>query len=163
MTTIEKALYTGRTHTTSGRDGFARSDDAQLDVRLSPPGTPLPGTNAEQLFAAGWSARFIATIGLATGRHKLRLPADSSIDAEEVDLGTTDDACFLQVHQTCPVPGRPAANCMTASPLQEVSIIRVLTIAMLAFAVLGAPCVYDAVSSEPSPLTGLIVATGLMG
>ncbi|RVR13255.1 hypothetical protein [Sinorhizobium meliloti] len=52
MTTQEKVLYTGKTHTTGGREGFARSDDAQLDVRLSPPGggkagTSLPGIDAD--------------------------------------------------------------------------------------------------------------------
>src|SRR5690242_12888000 len=59
MTTIEKVLYTGKTHTTGGRDGAARSSDAQLDVKLSPPGSAHAGTNPEQLFAAGWSACFI--------------------------------------------------------------------------------------------------------
>src|SRR5690349_18283477 len=124
MAKIEKVLYTGRTHTTGGRDGFARSDDGQLDVKLSPPGTATPGTNPEQLFAAGWSTCFIGAMGLAAGRRKLRLPADTAVDAE-VDLGTTDGAYFLQArlnvslpgldtdlareliaeaHQTCPIP-----------------------------------------------------------
>lgn len=30
MTAQEKILYTGKTHTTGGREGFARSDDARL-------------------------------------------------------------------------------------------------------------------------------------
>ncbi|GEM_PF-6886614 len=49
MMTIEKVLYTGRTQTTGGRDGAALSDDAQLNVKLSPPGSGKPGTNPEQL------------------------------------------------------------------------------------------------------------------
>jgi organic hydroperoxide reductase OsmC/OhrA len=44
MTTIEKVLYTGKTHTTGGRDGASRSSDSHLDIRLSPPGTGA-GTN----------------------------------------------------------------------------------------------------------------------
>ncbi|PCH54002.1 MAG: peroxiredoxin, partial [Burkholderiaceae bacterium] len=32
MTKIEKVLYTGKTHTTGGRDGAARSDDGRLDI-----------------------------------------------------------------------------------------------------------------------------------
>jgi Ohr subfamily peroxiredoxin len=104
MTKIEKVLYTGKTHTTGGRDGFARSDDAQLDVKLSPPGTVKQGTNPEQLFAAGWSACFIGAMGLAAGKRKLRLPADTAVDAE-VDLGTTDGAYFLQARLNVSLPG----------------------------------------------------------
>lgn len=33
MAQIDKVLYTGKTRTTGGRDGFARSDDALLDVK----------------------------------------------------------------------------------------------------------------------------------
>ncbi|MEK7492475.1 MAG: peroxiredoxin, partial [Pseudomonadota bacterium] len=65
MTKIEKVLYTGKTHTTGGRDGAARSDDGRLDIRLTPPGAAGHGTNPEQLFAAGWSACFIGALGKA--------------------------------------------------------------------------------------------------
>ncbi|MGJ7582953.1 peroxiredoxin, partial [Variovorax sp. RHLX14] len=37
--TTAKILYTGKTHTTGGRDGTSRSDDGRLDIRLSSPGT----------------------------------------------------------------------------------------------------------------------------
>lgn len=104
MTTIEKVLYTGKTRTTGGRDGFARSSDAQLDVKLSPPGSAHAGTNPEQLFAAGWSACFIGAMGLAAGKRKLRLPADTAVDAE-VDLGMTGDAYFLQARLNISLPG----------------------------------------------------------
>jgi osmotically inducible protein OsmC len=54
-TELTKVLYTGKTHTTGGRDGgSAISSDGRLDVKLSSPGTPGTGTNPEQLFAAGW-------------------------------------------------------------------------------------------------------------
>jgi osmotically inducible protein OsmC len=104
MTKIEKVLYTGRTHTTGGRDGAARSDDGALDVRLSPPGSGKGGTNPEQLFAAGWSACFIGALGLAAGKRKLRLPAETAVDAE-VDLGTAQDAYFLQARLNISLPG----------------------------------------------------------
>jgi lipoyl-dependent peroxiredoxin len=104
MTKIEMVLYTGKTHTTGGRDGFARSDDARLDVKLSPPGAAKAGTNPEQLFAAGWSACFIGAMGLAAGKRKLRLPADTAVDAE-VDLGTTEGAYFLQARLNVSLPG----------------------------------------------------------
>ncbi len=104
MTKIDKVLYTGRTHTTGGRDGAARSDDARLDLKLSPPGSSQPGTNPEQLFAAGWSACFIGAMGLAAGKRKLKLPTEAAVDAE-VDLGTTDGAYFLQARLKVSLPG----------------------------------------------------------
>jgi len=104
MTTIEKVLYTGKTHTTGGRDGSARSSDGQLDIKLSPPSSAHAGTNPEQLFAAGWSACFIGAMGLAAGKRKLRLPADTAVDAE-VDLGMTGDAYFLQARLNISLPG----------------------------------------------------------
>jgi osmotically inducible protein OsmC len=104
MTKIDNVLYTGRTHTTGGREGFARSDDAALEVKLSPPGSGRPGTNPEQLFAAGWSACFIGAMTRAAGQRKLRLPADVAVDAD-VDLGTADGEFFLQARLTVSLPG----------------------------------------------------------
>ena len=49
MHTIDKVLYAGHTHTLSGRDGSARSDDGRLDIKLSRPGSSGAGTNPEQL------------------------------------------------------------------------------------------------------------------
>lgn len=99
-----KVLYTGRTHTTGGRDGAARSADGRLDVTLSPPGSSGAGTNPEQLFAAGWSACFIGALGHAAGARKLRLPVDTAVDAE-VDLANTDGAYFLQARLNVSLPG----------------------------------------------------------
>jgi Ohr subfamily peroxiredoxin len=107
MTKIEKVLYTGKTHTTGGRDGAARSSDGRLDIKLSSPGTTGLGTNPEQLFAAGWSACFIGAMGLAAGALKIQLPADLSVDAE-VDLGTTAGAYFLQARLNVSLPGLAA-------------------------------------------------------
>ena len=104
MTRIDKVLYTGKTHTTGGRDGFSRSDDAQLDVKLSPPGSAHAGTNPEQLFAAGWSACFIGAMGLAAAKRKIKLPTETAVDAE-VDLGTTEGAYFLQARLNISLPG----------------------------------------------------------
>jgi len=104
MTQIETVLYTGKTRTTGGRDGSARSSDEQLVVKLSPPGSVHAGTNPEQLFAAGWSACFIGAMGLAAGKRKLRLPTDTAVDAE-VDLGMTGDAYFLQARLNISLPG----------------------------------------------------------
>lgn len=104
MTRIEKVLYTGKTHTTGGRDGASRSSDARLGVKLSPPGSAAAGTNPEQMLAAGWSACFIGAMGLAAKQLKVALPADTAVDAE-VDLGMTGDAYFLQARLNVALPG----------------------------------------------------------
>ena len=53
MAQQERVLYTAKVHTKGGRDGTSRSSDGRLDVGLSSPGAPGPGTNPEQMFAAG--------------------------------------------------------------------------------------------------------------
>jgi Ohr subfamily peroxiredoxin len=107
-TAIDTVLYTGRTHVTGGRDGQARSDDGKLDIRLSPPGSAGPGTNPEQLFAAGWSACFIGAIGLAARAQGVTLPADLAVDAE-VDLGKSGDAFLLRARLNVSLPGLDAS------------------------------------------------------
>lgn len=104
MHQVDKVLYTGKTHTTGGRDGVSRSDDGRLDIKLSSPGSTGQGTNPEQLFAAGWSACFIGALGKAAGSMKVVLPADLSVYAE-VDLGMTGDAYLLQARLGVRLPG----------------------------------------------------------
>ena len=104
MTQIEKVLYTGKIHTTGGRDGASVSDDGRLDLKLSRPGSPGAGTNPEQLFAAGWSACFIGAMGHAARNLKIALPADLAVDAE-VDLGTAGDAFLLRARLNVSLPG----------------------------------------------------------
>jgi Ohr subfamily peroxiredoxin len=104
MTEIEKVLYTGKTHTTGGREGASRSSDGRLDIKLSSPGSSRPGTNPEQLFAAGWSACFIGAIGLAASERKIALPADLAVDAE-VDLRNSAGAYSLQARLSVSMPG----------------------------------------------------------
>jgi Ohr subfamily peroxiredoxin len=104
ITQIEKVLYTAKTHTTGGREGAARFSDGQLDIKLSPPGSNRPGTNPEQLFAAGWSACFIGAMNRAASGLKVKLPADLAVDAE-VDLGTAGDEFLLQARLNVSLPG----------------------------------------------------------
>jgi len=103
-TIVEKVLYTGKAHTTGGRDGASRSPDGRLDVKLSSPGAPGNGTNPEQMFAAGWSACFMGAMGVAAARMKTRLPADAAIDAE-VDLCGTGGEWFLRARLNVSLPG----------------------------------------------------------
>jgi osmotically inducible protein OsmC len=106
MNTIDKVLYTAKTHTTGGRSGAAQSSDGHLDIKLSPPGGTGAGTNPEQLFAAGWSACFIGAMGRAAQEHKVAVPADVAVDAE-VDLGTGEEGFALQARLTVSLPGLP--------------------------------------------------------
>ncbi len=104
MNKVENVLYTGKTRTTGGRDGAARSEDGRLDIKLSPPGSNGPGTNPEQLFAAGWSACFIGAMGRAAKDKRVLLPADTAVDAE-VDLGTNEGGFQLQARLNVSLPG----------------------------------------------------------
>jgi Ohr subfamily peroxiredoxin len=104
--TLDKVLYTARTHTTGGRDGTGRSSDGRLDVKLSSPGSGKPGTNPEQLFAVGWSACFLGAMGLAAAAHKLSLPQEAAVQAE-VDLAKGDAGYFLQARLKVSLPGVP--------------------------------------------------------
>lgn len=101
---MSKVLYTGKTHTTGGREGAARSSDGRLDIQLSPPGSTGAGTNPEQLFAAGWSACFIGAMGKAAAQLKVALPAQTAVDAE-VDLVNNDSGYFLQARLNVSLPG----------------------------------------------------------
>jgi len=106
MLQVEKVLYTGKTHTTGGRDGNVRSDDGRLDIKLSPPGSSGTGTNPEQLFAAGWSACFIGAMRRMASVMQVTLPADLSVDAE-IDLGTVGDGFQLEARLQISLPGLP--------------------------------------------------------
>jgi Ohr subfamily peroxiredoxin len=101
---LEKVIYTGKTHTTGGRDGASNSLDGRLNIKLATPGTQQEGTNPEQLFAAGWSACFMGAMGIAASKMKMRIPADAAVDAE-VDLGTAEGGYFLQARLNVSLPG----------------------------------------------------------
>lgn len=102
---FQKALYTGKTHTTGGRaHGVARSSDGQLEVKLATPGSSNFGTNPEQLFAAGWSACFEGAMQSAARAMQVRLSPETAIDAE-VDLCNIDGEYFLQARLNITIPG----------------------------------------------------------
>jgi Ohr subfamily peroxiredoxin len=98
-------LYTAKTHTTGGREnGHAKSSDGQLEVRLSTPGTNRPGTNPEQLFAAGWSACFEGAMQFVARSRKITLPPETAVDAE-VDLNQGEGGFFLKARLNVSIPG----------------------------------------------------------
>ena len=90
--------------TTGGREGRSVSADGKINFQISPPGSNGPGTNPEQLFAAGWSACFIGAMGRAAKDKRVLLPADTAVDAE-VDLGTNEGGFQLQARLNVSLPG----------------------------------------------------------
>ncbi len=109
----EKILYTAHATSTGGRAGTSKSDDGALEVRLTTPkglgGDGAPGTNPEQLFAAGYSACFIGAMKAVAGRQKIRLPDDTSIDAS-VAIGPIPQGFGIQVWLKVRVPGMEKAQ-----------------------------------------------------
>jgi Ohr subfamily peroxiredoxin len=95
----QKILFTGKAHTTGGRDGAARSSDGQIDIKL-----PEPHPTAEQLFAIAWSGCFIGAIELAAGQRKIKLPSAPAIDAE-INLLHGEGGFFLKARLDVSVPG----------------------------------------------------------
>ena len=87
---IKSAFYTAHAHTTGGRTGTSRTDDGRLSVTLDTPkalgGNDGPGTNPEQLFAAGYSACFLGALKAVAREEKVMIPDDATIDAS-VSIG----------------------------------------------------------------------------
>ena len=107
---IEKVLYTAQATATGGREGRAASSDGVLDVQLSTPkelvGAGGPGTNPEQLFAAGYSACFLGALKFVAGQNKVALPADTQITGR-VGIGAIPTGFGIEVELTIAVPGLP--------------------------------------------------------
>jgi lipoyl-dependent peroxiredoxin len=107
MTTLYQTTVTVR----GGRTGRAQSPDGRFDLALSMPrelgGAGGPGTNPEQLFAAGYAACFESALRLVARQQKLALPDDTAITAD-VRLVRRPDAPFaLAATLTGHLPGLP--------------------------------------------------------
>lgn len=91
-----RVLYTAEATVTGGRAGHARTNDGRLDVDLDVPGemggTNGPGTNPEQLFAAGYAACFQSSMLRFASSRGLDLAA-SRITAR-VGIGPLKDGGF---------------------------------------------------------------------
>jgi Ohr subfamily peroxiredoxin len=112
---IDQALYTARATSTGGRAGTTESSDGKIKLQLSTPkglgGDDGPGTNPEQLFAAGYSACFIGAMKAVAMRQKIKLPAEVSITSE-VGIGpmTGKAGAFnIAVAMAVSVPGMDRA------------------------------------------------------
>ncbi len=107
MTTLYQTTVTVR----GGRNGRAQSADGSFDVALSMPrelgGAGGPGTNPEQLFAAGYAACFESALRLVARQRKIALSDDTSITAQ-VRLVRRPEAPFcLAATLTGHLPGLP--------------------------------------------------------
>ena len=105
---IQNILYTAQATAVGGREGRAVTSDGVLDVALSTPrelgGAGGPGTNPEQLFAAGYSACFLSALKYVAGQVKTALPAESRITGR-VGIGPIATGFGIQVELTISVPG----------------------------------------------------------
>ena len=108
----EKILYTAHATSTGGRSGTSKSHDGALQVTLTTPkelgGDGAPGTNPEQLFAAGYSACFLGALKHVAMLQKITLPADTSIDAQ-VGIGAIPAGFGIKVAMTVSIPGMDRA------------------------------------------------------
>jgi len=121
MASPENILYTGTATATGGRAGTAKSSDGALSVTLTTPkqlgGDGAPGTNPEQMFAAGYSACFIGAMKAVasgmTGGPKIALPADVSITSD-VGIGPIPGGFGIQATLNISLPGmdREAAKAL---------------------------------------------------
>ena len=148
MSKHPEILYTAEVTVTGGREGHARASDGRLEVDLDVPsemgGADGPGTNPEQLFAAGYAACFqSALLRIAAGR-KLdvtgwRITARVGIGplesggfglSAELDLGAPgigrDEALDLMrgAHQVCPYSRATRGNIDVALTFEGTTLER---------------------------------------
>lgn len=114
---IDKVLYRAQATSTGGREGSSRSADGILDLKLTTPkalgGNGLPGTNPEQLFAAGYSACFLGALKFVAGKAKVALPPETSVTGD-VGIGPIPAGFGIEVALTVSIPGveRAAAQAL---------------------------------------------------
>ena len=102
-------LYTTQATAVGGRDGRAATKDGSLDVKLTTPkelgGPGGPGSNPEQLFAAGYAACFIGAMKFVSSQGGPKVPQDASVTAS-VGIGPRSEGGFgLVVGLAVSLPG----------------------------------------------------------
>lgn len=105
---IAKVLYRATAATLGGRCSHARSSDGALDVRLALPrelgGDGSFGTNAQQLFAAGYSACFLGTLSQIAQQQRVRLPTSTAISTT-IGVGPVGGGLGLEADLRITLPG----------------------------------------------------------
>jgi Ohr subfamily peroxiredoxin len=105
MATKITPAYTAEvTATGSRKQGRARSTDGNLELDITLPGSGAPGTNPEEIFAAGFAACFANAVILSARRTK-KDPGDVGVTAR-VHIGADEAGGFgLAVELDVMVPG----------------------------------------------------------
>lgn len=113
-----KRLYTAEATAYGARTGAVVSSDERLDLELSRPremgGDGGPGTNPEQLFAAGYAACFHSAMRFAV--KELGLPQDALQDSHLTARvhflkgGTADFGLAVELEFTAPGMNRDQAR-----------------------------------------------------
>lgn len=129
-------LYTAHATSSGGRTGQASTDDGRLSVTLDTVkefgGAGGPGTNPEQLFAAGYAACFHSALKFVASQTGVKVPADSAVTAHvgigqnpkgagfaldvtlEVSLPGTEQGAAEKLveatHQVCPYSNATRGN-----------------------------------------------------
>src|SRR6476661_3017813 len=112
---IDKVLYRAQATSQGGREGTSKSSDNVLDLKLSTPkelgGGGGPGTNPEQLFAAGYSACFLGALKYVAGQEKVKVPEDTTVTAT-VGIGPREDGggFGIEVSLAVHIPGMDKAE-----------------------------------------------------
>ncbi len=88
-----KTLYTAHATVAGGREGHAETDDRQLSINLSTPGSGKPGTNPEQLFACGYAACFGSAVQHVAKQQKINVE-QVTVDAD-ITLNQDDNGFFI--------------------------------------------------------------------
>ncbi|MCD2514868.1 organic hydroperoxide resistance protein [Massilia sp. G4R7] len=105
---IDKVLYRAQATSQGGREGSSKSSDGVLDLQLSTPkelgGGGGPGTNPEQLFAAGYSACFLGALKFVASQAKVTLPQDLTVTGD-VGIGQIPTGFGIEVDLTVNGPG----------------------------------------------------------
>ena len=104
------AIYETSVTSTGGRTGRSVAEDGRLDVQLDTPqalgGNDGPGTNPEQLFAAGYSACFIGALKFVAQQEKLALPEDVSVTATiGIGQNTKGEGFAISADLVVDIPG----------------------------------------------------------
>ena len=110
---IDKVLYRAQATSQGGREGTSKSSDSVLDLQLSTPkelgGGGGPGTNPEQLFAAGYSACFLGALKFVAGQQKVTLPPDLTVKGD-VGIGPIPTGFGIEVDLAIHGPGMDPAQ-----------------------------------------------------
>jgi len=110
---LNNLLYTAQVTSTGGREGRATSQDNALSVELSTPkalgGAGGPGSNPEQLFAAGYSACFLSALKFVAQKDNITLPTSAKVTAQ-VSKGEIPTGFGLEATLTIYLAGIPKSD-----------------------------------------------------